>query len=729
MAWVAVATIGGAALGAWSSNKSAKDANASQERQMQQSIDAQKEATKIDPRIEAMLYGNGQTTQTLKQGAIPHQEKIDGVTRMVYSPDDYETKTDSGLLGRIMGNLDKSQSGGLTAAGTAADRYLSSNYGADLTNIRDASNRLMSGISAPQMNAASAATAQAANNGYLQPSYASTAQIDMPKNYDVTKSDLPAAMNAAQGIAAQTTAPQNYSATLAQSATAASPQTMTAAQGLLSNVSPTKKYDVATAAPVTVGQTGIAAPSQNSLDLKDAYSQFINAESGNNPYLTGAIQKGINQSNNAYGNMIQDQTQAVQDALSSIRGGAISSGQYGGSRQGLAESRTLADMSKNLTRAASQYGQNNTDAAVAAQAGQYGQDQANKLSALTSLGGQQYSIAAQNAQMEQAAKMANAQMAMAGNQFNAGNQNQANQAAFGNEAQANMANAAAANSMSQFNANNQNQANQANMQAGQNNAQFNAGQQQQANLTNAAAQNQAAQTGYQGLLNTELSNTAAQNSMTQQNIGNQQNANQTNYQGALNNAQYNAAAQNQAAQTGYQGNLAASTANANMSNQMGQFNAGNQQNANNAMYQGNLQNNQFNAGLANQTNQYNATNQQNAWGNNLQAQMGTNAQNSQNAMSGAGLLSGQMSNIYNLSNNYNNADMARYGQISGLLQPYSGKGSPINVPQYQQYTSNPFGSAIGGATAAMGLYNAFNQPSTTTTTTTPTNFNPMAWVR
>lgn len=222
-----------------------------------------------------------------------------------------------------------------------------------------------------------------------------------------------------------------------------------------------------------VQSASVNAPSQNNLDLSNAYNKFINGESGNNPYLTGAIQKGINQSNNAFGNMIQDGTQAVQDALASIRGGAISSGQYGGSRQGLAEGRTLGDFSKNLMRAASQYGQNNTDAAVSAQAGQYNNDQQMKLNALNTLSGQQYGAAAQNAQMAQQAAMQNAQMQQQNNQFNSAAAQDAAKTNYSGQLNNN-----------QYNTSNQQQANLTNNASLLNNSQFNANLDQQANIQN-----------------------------------------------------------------------------------------------------------------------------------------------------------------------------------------------------------------------------------------------------
>jgi hypothetical protein len=344
----------------------------------------------------------------------------------------------NGLLSQFQSYLGQKQGAGSAALGANADASLGVNSAADMSAVRQGAYGLLGGQQAPTM--------QAAQNSFYNPVMAA-------------QSALPNSMQAAQ--VANSPA---YQATTAQG-------------------------------------SSVAMPSQGNLDLSGAYNSFINGESGNNPYLTGAIQKGINQSNNAFSNMTQDATQAVQDALASIRGGAISSGQYGGSRQGLAESRSIGDLSKNLTRAASQYGQNNTDAAVAAQAGQYNNDQQMKLNALNTLSGQQFGAAQQNAQLAQQ----NAQ-------FNSGLLSDASKT-----------NAAMQNANNTNNAQMQQQANQTNYTSALNNNQYNAGNQQQANLTNNAS-----------LLNNSQFNTGLQQQANQQNLGSQLQTNALNSSNAIN---------------------------------------------------------------------------------------------------------------------------------------------------------------------------------------------------
>lgn len=198
----------------------------------------------------------------------------------------------------------------------------------------------------------------------------------------------------------------------------------------------------------------VNAPGQNNLNLTGSYDSLINGAPGANPYLTGAIQKGINQSSNAFGNMLTDQKSATQDLLGNIRGGAIAAGQYGGSRQALAEGKAIDSFNTNTSRAAAQFGQNNTDAAVAAQAGAYDADSNRKLAATQGLGAQQYGVAQQNSANEQAAQFLNVQ-----NSFDA---SKTNAAMYQNNSQFN---AGLAQQTNQFNAGLQQQARGSNQQA------------------------------------------------------------------------------------------------------------------------------------------------------------------------------------------------------------------------------------------------------------------------
>ena len=438
MTWGMVGAAAVTVVGGYLNNKSAAKTASEQQQQMQTS------QNKLDPRIENIVFGDSQ--RRLKPDAVPTGEDARG--RPIYKDSDY-IEGNKGLLDRYQGFLNQKQSAGADLYGKTADDFAGLNALTDMNAVRDSSYKLMNGNQAPQMTAA-----QSAN---------------------------PSRMQAAQGVANQTDLPTGYNVTNANAARARA----------------------ATAGASNMQSSQINAPEQNSLGLKDAYDKFINGESGNNPYLTGAIQKGINQSKTAFENMQTDATRNLtENVLGNIRGGAIASGGYGGSRQGLAESNAVKDFSTQMGRAVSQFGQNNTDSAVSAQAGQYGQDQSNKLSALGNLSAQQYGVASQNAAMQQQS-----------NQFNAANQQQANLFNAGNRQQANMTNA---------------------------------GNQQQTGMFNAGNANDAAKTQYGGLLSTNMNNTGAKNQFGMANLNNQQNANQINYSGDLNNSQFNAGLQQQA---------------------------------------------------------------------------------------------------------------------------------------------------------------------------------------
>ena len=189
-----------------------------------------------------------------------------------------------------------------------------------------------------------------------------------------------------------------------------------------------------TAGAASMQAAQVNAPGQNNLNLSPAYQDMVYGQAGNNPYLTSAIQKGINQGNTAFGNMLSDATRNITESiLPSIRSGARVSGNYGSDREGIAQGRALDTFNTQVGRAMSQFGQNNTDAAVAAQAGAYDADRNRALNAMSGLGAQQYGTSFQNAgfqqqanqtnaQLQQQAALANQQAQLATNQLNSQNQ-------------------------------------------------------------------------------------------------------------------------------------------------------------------------------------------------------------------------------------------------------------------------------------------------------------------
>ncbi|RSZ60044.1 hypothetical protein HF313_15125 [Massilia atriviolacea] len=235
--------------------------------------------------------------------------------------------------------------------------------------------------------------------------------------------------------------------------------------------------------PSDVQGVGVSGPAQNNMDLTNPFDKMINGPAGANPYLTGAIQKGINQSTNAFQSQQADSTRnLMEQIMPGIRGGAIASGQYGGSRQGIAEGRAIGDFAREQQRTLAQFGQYNTDAAVAAQAGAYETDSNRALSAMQGLSGNQNQAAIASANNQQAANMANMQSQLQTYQTNAQlqqqrdlqNQNNSMQVGLTNggwQQQTNLANQGAQLAVGANNQNAQNQAasNNLNAQMGQNN--------------------------------------------------------------------------------------------------------------------------------------------------------------------------------------------------------------------------------------------------------------------
>lgn len=205
----------------------------------------------------------------------------------------------------------------------------------------------------------------------------------------------------------------------------------------------------------------VKAPAQNNIDLTSSYNSLLGG--GDTSKLMSSLQAG-----NALTSAQQQQNQSnmtdnlLRNVLPSLRGGAIAAGQYGGSRQGIAEGNALSDFTKQLNQSNTQIGLANSANTANALAGAYENGQNRALSATQGLGAQQYGVAQQDAATKNQAEFMNVQNSVNAANTNAGFQQQANLA--------NLANG-------QFNAN-----------YGQQNAQFNAGLQQQTNLANQGAQ-------------------------------------------------------------------------------------------------------------------------------------------------------------------------------------------------------------------------------------------------
>ncbi|MES2323290.1 MAG: hypothetical protein V4633_13580 [Pseudomonadota bacterium] len=562
MPWAAAAAVVGSAL----AYKGSKDASKSANAQQQAAIDA----AKMDPRVEAMVYGDG-------------------------------TDANKGLLSQYADLGKTPQSDGLKSYGTGSDAYLGANGQADMQGMRDASGKLMgSNIQAPTMQAGQM------NISHMQPTQAaggpSVGSFGAPVLWNAgERYSAPDAMKAAQ-----MGAPGQVSG-----ATVNQPQGMSATMA---------------------GASQVNAPTQNNMDLTGSYDKFINGDAGANPYLTKALGGAMGQSQQAFQRMQDDSRRNLDDALGSVRSTSVLNGTYGSSRQGIAEGRALEGFARESQRAAENFGNNNTTAAIGAQAQAFNQGQDRSLAATQGLGAQQYGVAQQNsAQAQQAA----------------------------------MQNAASANAASQNNYQGQLSGAMANAGFGQQASLANQGANLTQSGTNANLQQNANQTNYQGLLGVNAGNAAL---AQQANMGNQNAGNAA----SMFNAGQQQTASSQNATLGQQNNQF----NASALNNASQFNAGQNQNAS-----------QINAGFAQQAG---ANNQQAQMGTNS-----LNSANQATGIGAAGgLLSQTLSGAQNQDNYALQRAGQVDGLLSGYLTQRPNQ--PAAQPYSQNTAGNILGGAATG---------------------------------
>jgi hypothetical protein len=152
----------------------------------------------------------------------------------------------------------------------------------------------------------------------------------------------------------------------------------------------------------------VQAPNQNNLDLSGAYNQMINGNAGANPYLTNSLQNAVDMTNASFQKNQTDLTNNLtRNILPSLRSNSVLAGQYGGSRQGIAEGNALSDFTNQLTNANLQLGLANSANTTGQQANAFNQGQDRALAATQGLGAQQYGVAGQNANTKNAAEFMN----------------------------------------------------------------------------------------------------------------------------------------------------------------------------------------------------------------------------------------------------------------------------------------------------------------------------------
>lgn len=192
-----------------------------------------------------------------------------------------------------------------------------------------------------------------------------------------------------------------------------------AADGLMWGDSAPKTGAAVASLPAYAAGNMVNAPSQNGVDLAGSYDRFVNGTPGANPYLDQSINGAIAQNRLGFQQLQDDSNRnLMQNILPSIRSNSVLSGQYGGSRQGIAEGNAIGMNQLEQQRAAAQFGQNATNAAVGAKANAYETDSNRALSATQGLGAQQYGVASQDANTKNQAEFMNV-----GNSFDASKTN------------------------------------------------------------------------------------------------------------------------------------------------------------------------------------------------------------------------------------------------------------------------------------------------------------------
>jgi hypothetical protein len=154
--------------------------------------------------------------------------------------------------------------------------------------------------------------------------------------------------------------------------------------------------------------TSVKAPAQNRLNLSPAFDQFIYGNAAEDPYLQKSLAAGVDLTNAGYQQNVSNLTDTLQrNVMPGIRSNAIAAGQFGGSRQGIAEGLAMSDYTRQLTDANKQLGLANSANILGAKSNAYNQGENRALSALLGLSGQQYGVAQQDAAAANAAASTN----------------------------------------------------------------------------------------------------------------------------------------------------------------------------------------------------------------------------------------------------------------------------------------------------------------------------------
>lgn len=137
----------------------------------------------------------------------------------------------------------------------------------------------------------------------------------------------------------------------------ASPSQITAGQAINPQVQTQYIADTPTVSAVN------ARAAEGELDPTSSLKRVLSGQV-DNPQLSAMADAATRQGQRNYADAVQDSSEALtRSVLPSVRSGAILSGGYGGTRQGIAEGLAISDRQKNLDRGARDLGIAGTDAA------------------------------------------------------------------------------------------------------------------------------------------------------------------------------------------------------------------------------------------------------------------------------------------------------------------------------------------------------------------------------
>lgn len=181
--------------------------------------------------------------------------------------------------------------------------------------------------------------------------------------------------------------------------------TMQQVQGAANGLMQPKDAKMADLLGYAVGNQ-VQAPSQNNIDLTGSYQNLLSG--GDTSKLMNSLQAGNALAGAQFHQNQADLTDNLQrNILPGIRSNSVLAGQYGGSRQGVAEGLAISDLTKQMSNSNTQFGLGATAANSSALANAYENGQNRALSATQGLGAQQYGVASQNANTKNQAEFMN----------------------------------------------------------------------------------------------------------------------------------------------------------------------------------------------------------------------------------------------------------------------------------------------------------------------------------